>query len=125
MGRALRTYDMLGRLGKDEFLMALPGCSLINAAELTERLRMDVFGGSFWVKTGQKEIVEVRLSACFGIASSRGRSPIVVIREAEHTLELAKQMGPDSMRCAGDSPAVAESGPRRPTLFTEAEVAIG
>jgi len=122
VGRALRTYDVLGRLGKDEFLIALPGCSVINAVELTERLRMDVFGGSFWVKTARKEIVEVRLSACFGIAASRGRSPVVVIREAEHTLELAKQMGSDSMRSAGDSTAMVESGPRRPTLFTEAEV---
>lgn len=120
-GRSLRSYDVLGRLGRDEFLMALPGCSVINAVELTERLRMDVFGGSFWVKTAHKEIVEVRLSACFGIAASRGRSPVVVVREAEQAAEHAKQMGPDSIRCAGDSPAFVESGPRRPTLFTEAD----
>jgi len=123
-GRSLRSYDVLGRLGKDEFLMALPGCSVINAVELTERLRMDVFGGSFWVKTAHKEIVEVRLSACFGIATSRGRSPVVVVREAEQTVEHAKQMGPDSIRCAGDSPAFVESGPRRASLFTEADALV-
>ena len=125
VGRSLRSYDVLGRLGKDAFLIALPGCSVINAVEMTERLRMDVFGGSFWVKTAQKEIVEVRLSACFGIAASRGRSPVVVVREAEQTVEYAKQMGPDSMRCDGDSPAFTESGPRGATLFTEADALAG
>lgn len=123
-GRALRSYDVLGRLGRDEFLIALPGCSAINAFELTERLRMDVFGGSFWVKTAHKEIVEARLSACFGIVASRGRSPVVVLREAEQTLEHAKQTGPDSTQYAGDSATFTESGPRRATLFTEADVLL-
>ena len=123
-GRSLRSYDVLGRLGGDEFLMALPGCSVINAVELAERLRMEVFGASFWVKTAHKEIVEVRLSACFGIAASRGRSPVVVVREVEQAVGHAKQIGPDSIHCAGDSPAFAESGPRRASLFTEAEALV-
>jgi two-component system, cell cycle response regulator len=108
-GRMLRTYDVLGRLSRDEFLLGLPGCSMINAVMLTERLKMDILGETFWVKDGEKKIVEVRLSACFGITTSRGRSPVVVLREAEQTLEYAKQMGPDSMRCASDSPLSAES----------------
>src|SRR6185503_7744912 len=29
--RLLRSYDALGRLGKDEFLMVLPGCETSNA----------------------------------------------------------------------------------------------
>src|SRR5579859_216552 len=49
-GRILRSYDMLGRVGKDEFLLALPGCSTINAMMLAERLRMEVFGEPFLVK---------------------------------------------------------------------------
>jgi two-component system, cell cycle response regulator len=106
--RTLRTYDVLGRLGRDEFLLALPGCSVINAVLLAERLKMDAFGETFWVKNARMDIAEVRLSACFGITSSRGRSPVVVLREAEQTLGYAKQMGPDSMRCSSDSPLSAE-----------------
>jgi diguanylate cyclase (GGDEF)-like protein len=123
-GRALRSYDVLGRLGRDEFLIALPGCSVINAVELSERLRMDVFGGSFWVRTAEKEIVEVRLSACFGMAASRGRSPVIVMREAEQTLAQAKQLGPDSTQCAGDSAVFTETGPRRASLFTETDALL-
>ena len=120
IGRTLRSYDVLGRLGGDEFLIALPGCSIISAAELTERLRIEAFGESFWVKDKHKETVEVRLSACFGIAASRSRSPVVVIREAQRTLECAKLTGPDSTQCASEAGTLAESGTAR--LFTDAEV---
>jgi diguanylate cyclase (GGDEF)-like protein len=105
VGKLLRSYDLLGRVGKDEFLLALPGCSPVNAAMMAERLRMEVFGVTFPVETtkagGEPEVLQVRLSACYGIASSNGRSPVVVLREAELALALAKQLGPDSIRCSG------------------------
>ena len=41
--RLLRTYDLLGRPGMDEFLIALPGCSPENAGMLAERIRAEVF----------------------------------------------------------------------------------
>ena len=46
----------------------------------------------------------IRLSACFGIATSQGRSPVVVLREAEQALLVAKASGPESIECAGDCP---------------------
>ncbi|MGA3082578.1 MAG: diguanylate cyclase [Terracidiphilus sp.] len=97
--RLLRSYDLLGRPGKDEFLMALPGCSSVNAVMMAERLRMDVFSAPFHVSGGA-----IRLSACFGIAASLGRSPVVVLREAEQALLVAKATGPESIQCAGDFP---------------------
>ena len=97
--RLLRSYDILGRAGKDEFLMALPGCSSVNAVLMAERLRTDVFSAPF--RVGGEAI---RLSACFGIASSLGRSPVVVLREAEQALLVAKAMGPESIQCSGDFP---------------------
>jgi PleD family two-component response regulator len=36
--RLLRSYDLLGRPGMDEFLIALPGCTTVNAGMLAERL---------------------------------------------------------------------------------------
>jgi diguanylate cyclase (GGDEF)-like protein len=97
--RLLRSYDLLGRPGKDEFLMALPGCSSVNAVMMAERLRMDVFSTPFRINGDA-----IRLSACFGVASSLGRSPVVVLREAEQALLVAKAAGPESIQCAGDFP---------------------
>ena len=118
--RTLRTYDALGRLGYDEFLLILPGCSTVNTVMLAERLRIEVFGEPFWVKRAAHEIVEVRLSCCFGIALSRGRSPVVVAREAEQMLGQARQQGAGTIRIAGDAMGSGtEAGVAR--LFPEAE----
>jgi len=92
--RLLRSYDMLGRTGKDEFLIALPGCNAANAVLLAGRLRLDVFSAPYHV-AGES----IRLSACFGVAVSNGRSPVVVLREAEQALDEAKASGPESVQC--------------------------
>jgi diguanylate cyclase (GGDEF)-like protein len=92
--RLLRSYDLLGRPGMDEFLVLLPGCSPVSAFMLAERLRIEVFCSPFRV-AGES----IRLSACFGIASSLGRSPVVVLREAEQALQWAKAAGPESIQC--------------------------
>jgi diguanylate cyclase (GGDEF)-like protein len=96
--RLLRSYDAFGRLGKDEFLAVLPGCGTNNALMLAERLRIDVFSLPF--RVGRDSI---RLSACFGLAASRGRSPVVVLREAEQALAVARREGPETIQCFADS----------------------
>jgi len=92
--RLLRSYDLIGRPGMDAFLLGLPGCVIAQAVLLAERLRTEVFSVPF-AAAGEA----VRLSACFGIASSRGRSPVVVLREAEEALVRAKAAGPESIEC--------------------------
>jgi diguanylate cyclase (GGDEF)-like protein len=114
--RVLRSYDLLGRTGPDEFLLALPGCSIINAVMMAERIRMDVFGELFTIPGSHANPAQLRLTACFGVAPSRGRSPVVVLREAEQTLALSRQSGPDSISCAGDAPPQTEFSA---TLFTD------
>lgn len=99
VGRLLRSYDLFGRAGKDEFLVALPGCSTVNAVLLAERIRTDVFCTPFLV-AGEA----IRLSACFGISNSNGRSPVVVLREAEQALKEAQQSGPESIETYGEEP---------------------
>jgi two-component system, cell cycle response regulator len=92
--RLLRSYDLMGRVGKDEFLVAIPGCGLPGAVTLAERLRAEVFGDPFHLAGDA-----LRLSACFGIANSNGRSPLVVLREAEQALAVARSYGPESIQC--------------------------
>lgn len=96
-GRWLRSYDLLGRMSKDKFLVVLPGCSPENAIMLVERLRSEVFDGRFCVNTDS-----IRLSSCFGVAVSRGRSPVVVLREAERALANAREAGPEMIQCFGE-----------------------
>ena len=121
--RLLRTYDAIGRLRYDEFLMILPGCSTINTVMLAERLRLEVFGEPFWVKRAPHDIVELRLSCCFGVALSRGRSPVVVARKAEQMLVRARRQGAGTIRVAGDATSSPEAGAAR--LFSEAETLAG
>ena len=90
----LRSYDTFGRSGNHTFLAILPGCSVVNAQTLAERMRTAVFSEPVSWKANS-----VRLSACFGIASSEGRSPLVVLNETELALERAQEAGPESIRC--------------------------
>ncbi len=86
----LRSYDVVGQMAEREFLIVLPGCSLANARTLAERLRDEVFG-LFAPACAQ-------FQACFGIASSGGRSPFVVLREVDLALLCAREEGANSIR---------------------------
>jgi diguanylate cyclase (GGDEF)-like protein len=92
--RHLRSYDLIGRCGEDEFLLALPGCDTENGAALAERIRTSLLSRPFAVGSDA-----TTLTASFGIALSRGRSPLVVLREAERALAEAKQAGKNCVRC--------------------------
>ena len=95
--RLLRSYDLFARVCSAGFVLGLPGCTPINAATLAERIREEVFRVPF--RSGGATI---RLTACFGIAPSHGRSPLIVLREAEQALEAARASRPDEIRSARD-----------------------
>jgi GGDEF domain-containing protein len=92
----LRCYDSVGRLADGELLLILPGCSLFHAKTLAERIRDGVFGSP--LETCGEEI---RLNACFGVVSSGGRSPFVVLRETRKALQRAQTSGPGSIHWLG------------------------
>jgi len=94
--RQLRSYDLIGRCGEDEFLLALPGCTRENASMLADRIREAILGRPFPV-----EQEATTLTASFGIALSSGRCPLVVLREAERALAEAKFAGKNCVRGAG------------------------
>lgn len=86
--RYLRSYDLLGRSGDDEFLAALPGCNGAQALQLAGRIRAEVLQRPFAAGDGV-----LTLTASIGLAQSRGRSPLVALREAERALAAAKRDG--------------------------------
>jgi len=107
--RQLRSYDLIGRCGEDEFLLALPGCDLENASLLADRIRELILGHPFPIDQESPA-----LTASIGIAVSLGRSPLVVLREAERALAEAKMAGKNCVR--GDAP---ESSLTQPLLAAD------
>jgi len=91
--RQLRSYDLIGRCGEDEFLLALPGCTGENCLALAERIREALLGRSFTLD-GEA----ITLTASFGLAVSRGRSPLIVLQETERALAMAKLAGKNCAR---------------------------
>lgn len=86
--RYLRSYDLLGRSGDDEFLVALPGCNLEQALGLAARIRTELLHRPF--AAGHDAIT---LTASIGLAQSRGRSPLVALQEAKRAVAAAKLGG--------------------------------
>jgi diguanylate cyclase (GGDEF)-like protein len=86
--RYLRSYDLIGRCGEDEFLVALPGCNSSQTLHLANRIRTTLLHRPF--AAGRDMIT---LAASIGVAQSRGRSPLVALREAERALTSAKLEG--------------------------------
>lgn len=91
--RLLRAYDVFARTGAAAFALCLPGCALVNAVTLAERIRMEVFNVPF-----QARGWPVQMTVSFGIAPSHGRSPLVVMRGAERALRMAQAEGAESIR---------------------------
>ncbi|MGB6193267.1 MAG: GGDEF domain-containing protein [Terracidiphilus sp.] len=101
--RQLRSYDLLGRIAECAFLAVLPGCDALDAFSLAERVDREVFGKQFIVGCNS-----IHVTARFGVALSAGRSPIVVLREAEEAMRQAeeRESSPASnaeRQCATDS----------------------
>jgi diguanylate cyclase (GGDEF)-like protein len=89
----LRSYDMIGRYGEDEFLLALPGCIGLHAGQQAQRLCQSVSRRVFTVAG-----TDLSITVSIGVAESLGRSPLIVLREAERALTSAKQQGRNCVR---------------------------
>jgi diguanylate cyclase (GGDEF)-like protein len=88
IARLQRCYDSLGQVADAEFVLILPGCNSVDALSMAERLNTEVFGSP--VAAGERRI---QLAACFGIAASGCRSPLVVLRDADRALNRAWARG--------------------------------
>ena len=89
----LRTSDVIGRLGGEEFAALLPHTGARAALEVTERLRAAIAAETF--RSGEATF---RVTASFGVATrQRGLDVDGLLREADSALYLAKAQGRD--RC--------------------------
>jgi diguanylate cyclase (GGDEF)-like protein len=92
----LRAGDLIGRLGGEEFVIALADCHTEEAAVLAERIRRSVAG-----RVILKGDAEIRLTISIGVASACGaNSPDALIGDADAALYRAKAAGRDRIACA-------------------------
>jgi len=89
--KCIRKSDLAGRLGGEEFALALPGTNLQGAFEITEKLRL--LAKNTKVKFDDSTI---RFTISIGIAVYNQNNPVELeqlIRQADQALDTAKNSG--------------------------------
>jgi diguanylate cyclase (GGDEF)-like protein len=92
--KALRAFDLVYRIGGEEFVVLLPGADLAHAIEVAERLRAAVAGQ----RTG-----DVAVTMSLGVTAARGGEVrfAELYGAADAALYEAKRAGRDCVRAAG------------------------
>jgi diguanylate cyclase (GGDEF)-like protein len=98
--KALRSFELIYRLGGEEFLFVLPGARLEEGVAIAERLRKTVEEG----EPGGLEI-----TASFGVSAAAGEDFVYssLFKSADEALYEAKAAGRNRVVAAGDPEAVA------------------
>jgi diguanylate cyclase (GGDEF)-like protein len=89
---SLRSYDLLGRIGGEEFLIASPGSGLNDAAALAERIREKVRGNKISDRTRS---ITVTVSAGVTSLSGQDETTNTLLARVDEALYRAKQDGRD------------------------------
>ncbi len=94
----VRASDIVGRVGGEEFIVALPGAPLAMALVRAEQWRSAVAGGSVESDEG----VEVRCTVSIGVAEHRRSHETIAeaLRRADAALYQAKRSGRDRVVAA-------------------------
>jgi diguanylate cyclase (GGDEF)-like protein len=93
LSASVRSYDTVGRLGGEEFLVVLPDCDSRTGAVVAERLRLSICANAV-----QSDGIAVPVTASFGIAATDQHAAASVgdlIRAADSALYRAKFAGRD------------------------------
>lgn len=91
MEEAVRTYDLVGRYGGEEFLIICPGCEMVEACAVAERIRLAVQDAPIEY-AGRRISVSVSLgvAACGGVSCPGGEGMIL---QADRAMYAAKAAG--------------------------------
>ncbi len=88
----LRSFDMVGRLGGEEFLVILPDTTLDHALAVGERLRARIAGRGFAVSASVGEL-PVTISLGAGVCDEAGEPLDRLLHRADMALYAAKKAG--------------------------------
>jgi diguanylate cyclase (GGDEF)-like protein len=97
--KSLRSFELVYRIGGEEFLVLLPGVALTQAVEVAERMRHAV-------KDSRPGDLDVTISAGVASGAGDGMRYAQLFRDADHALLRAKRDGRDRVEMAGDLPLV-------------------
>jgi len=93
--RTIRTEDVAGRLGGDEFGVLLPYTGKIDAAQVVKRLREEIRELS-GIRVGSKQPIEISASIGFETFDGQDMDSVDTLRRhAERSLREAKRAGGD------------------------------
>ena len=89
----LRSGDMLGRWGGEEFIVMLPYTDLDNACKISEELRSAIEEERFGM-------VDVTLTCSFGVTElEKGDDLDAIVKRADAALYRAKEAGRNRLSC--------------------------
>jgi diguanylate cyclase (GGDEF)-like protein len=89
--RTVRTSDIAGRIGGEEFAIVLPRATAADAAAMAERLRVAMARAPLWHDKG-----EIHFTASFGVAEAEGHATLDrLLDAADAALYRAKEQGRD------------------------------
>ncbi|MDX1442513.1 MAG: diguanylate cyclase [Gammaproteobacteria bacterium] len=95
---ALRSYDLSGRYGGEEFLTVLPRCGRANAMEVGERIRRAVAAEPLEIDS-----IKLPVTVSIGVVTTMGDEDVSarkMIRAADHALFKAKREGRNRVEMA-------------------------
>lgn len=95
MNKCCRIYDFVGRYGGEEFIVCVPGASILETARIAERMRV-IIEESRIVLEGRTETVNI--TASFGVdaislTTGRDRQTEELVNNADEALYMAKSGG--------------------------------
>jgi len=93
---SVRKDELVCRFGGDEFCVILPGVTLENAVQFSEKLRLLIVGDPELNYTTQAGVKSFRVTGSFGVASVKGAktmNPDNLLKAADRALYRAKKGG--------------------------------
>lgn len=99
----LREYDIAGRFGGEEFVIALPETDLEPARDIADRIRQAIQSTYFAIPT---QTTPIRATMSFGVAclDQANATPTALIHEADIAVYQAKLQGRNRVVCAPEVP---------------------
>ncbi len=104
LGRGLRTGDLLGRYGGEEFCVILPDATLEQARVIAERLRADVEANA---GSSVRHLADVKVTMSFGVEQCGAHAAqfAAIVDRADQALYHSKKNGRNRVTLATELPA--------------------